>query len=73
MISIISGNKTFVSYNSNDAKIHQLPKIKDGVLGVVSKYVESVELIHRANTIYAKDYMVWRDVEIVFKNLNKLG
>jgi len=69
--SVLKGKKSWVGYTSNDC-INDLPKIKKGVFSMTD-LVDSCTNEHRLNTIYAKDYSLWRDIAIIKKNLVRLG
>lgn len=69
--SVFKGKKSWVGYTSNDC-INDLPKIKKGVFSMTD-LVDSCTNEHRLNTIYAKDYSLWRDIAIIKKNLVRLG
>ena len=69
--SVLKGKKSWVGYTSNDS-INDLPKIKKGVFSMTD-LVDSCTNEHRLNTIYAKDYSLWRDIAIIKKNLVRLG
>ncbi len=69
--SVLKGKKSWVGYTSNDW-INDLPKIKKGVFSMTD-LVDSYTNEHRLNTIYAKDYSLWRDIAIIKKNLVRLG
>ena len=67
------GYQTFVGYTEGVSD--NLPKIKQGILSPI----DAVNLsnmneptVQRLNFLYAKDYDVWRDVEIVLNGFKKL-
>lgn len=68
IFQVLSGKKSWVSYDASDDKINELPAIKPGIIAAPAPHIQSQEMIHRANIIYAKDYMVWRDIELVFRS-----
>ena len=76
---ILFGQKTWVSYANpvfSDAIINvsnNLPKIKQGVfspLNAANLTEPNAPTVQRLNFLYAKDYDVWRDAEILWKGLN---
>ncbi|MDZ7881339.1 MAG: glycosyltransferase [Saprospiraceae bacterium] len=74
--SILIGNKTWVAYASqatNDkSSFENLPRLKQGIfspLHAANLSEPNAPTIHRLNFLYAKDYDVWRDAEIVWKGL----
>lgn len=73
IFSVLSGNKTMVSYDFSDTDQEELPELKQGLLNVHQNTLHDKSLIHRANLLYAKDYNVWKDVEIILRNLNKIS
>jgi len=68
MINLLIGSKTLVSYNTIDTRLEELPKIKSGLLEVAHHKNFDNSLVHRANVIYAKDYNIWKDIELLFAN-----
>mgnify|MGYP002013230721 FL=1 len=74
ILSVLFGLKSWVSYqksNENDA----LPKIKAGILNPVSHLrSEYSELtVFKLNMLYAKEYRLKNDFDILLKNLNRIG
>ncbi len=65
MWEILKGNKTMVGYKRGDLKIEELPNVQKGYFEVGPKFIEDQNLIHRANTIYAKEYSIWMDIELI--------
>ncbi len=75
--SVFTGAKTWVAYaiqttpNETGASEH-FPKLKTGVfspLNAANLTEPNAPTIQRLNFLYAKDYDVWRDAEIVWKSL----
>jgi O-antigen biosynthesis protein len=77
IISILFGNKSFVSYSDNHgADTGMLPRIKKGVLSpidAVRKDVKDKMIIERINFMYAKDYKIISDLNVISKAWRKLG
>ena len=71
VISLLIGKKTLVGYNKKDIKLEELPVLKEGLLEVAQHKNFDDSFIHRANVIYAKDYNIWKDIELVFSNKRK--
>lgn len=69
VFDVLWGSKSWVGYNATDENISELPKIKMGVF-YANENIQN-PLAHKANLAYAKEYSVWDDVAILFKNLWK--
>lgn len=75
--SVFRGAKTWVAYAvptmpTEMRTSEHLPKLKMGVfspLNAANLTEPNAPTIHRLNFLYAKDYDVWRDAEIVWKGL----
>jgi hypothetical protein len=72
---VLIGFKSWVGY----AQIHEkpqpdvLPKIKKGILYPGIEFDDlTMERADKMNLLYARDYTIWKDVEIILKNFNKL-
>ena len=82
MVSILFNNQTFVGYTDGTSRKYRegvsenLPKIKRGILSPINA-VNLTQIneptVQRLNFLYAKDYDVWRDVEIVFNGFKRLS
>jgi GT2 family glycosyltransferase len=78
IFQVLTGKKSWVGYANHQTLItsHQLPKIRPGVLtpldALPGRQLDE-PTIQRLNFLYAKDYDVWRDLEIVWKGLRELG
>lgn len=74
IFKVVLGNLSWVGFSGHQ-HMH-LPKIRRGVLttttNVVTDHLDEYT-IKRLDTIYAKEYAVAADLEIIFKSLNKLG
>ncbi len=74
IFSVLIGIKSLVSYHklaNNDA----LPKIKSGLLNPVS-HINSAypeRTIFKLNMLYAKEYQLKTDFDILLRNLNRIG
>jgi lipopolysaccharide/colanic/teichoic acid biosynthesis glycosyltransferase len=76
--NILIGKKSFVGYSDeNDLdRMSILPKLKSGILfpkDSLDNKMPEMEIAQRANFIYAKEYNVFSDLNIVFRNIGKLG
>ena len=73
ILQLIIGRTTLVGYT--EGVVDNLPKLRKGILSpidVVNKTVLNEPTIKRLNLLYAKDYDVWRDVEILRNGWLKL-
>jgi GT2 family glycosyltransferase len=73
---VLIGKKSWVSYYPlHDNEIH-LPKIKPGVLTpltTLKSKINSDDMIKKANLLYARDYTVWKDINIILLGFKNLG
>jgi O-antigen biosynthesis protein len=74
ILSVLFGLKSWVSYHKVGEK-DALPKIKKGVLNPVShlKSDYSELTLFKLNMLYAKEYRLKNDLDILLKNLNRLA
>lgn len=74
LFSSLIGKKTLVGYYNQPSNKY-LPKIKNGILKPVSAVMGRTNSVtqERLNLIYAKDYTVYTDLKILWKNLRSLG
>lgn len=70
--SCLIGKKTYVGYNLKNTNHPLLPKLKLSILHPISHSSDSNELDEKINLIYARDYSIWKDIEILQKNWKKL-
>ena len=73
LFQVLIGNKTMVGYRPKDERIMELPVIKTSLLDAIPNGISDEKLIHRANLIYAKDYSVWKDLEVIARKITKIG
>ena len=72
---VLLGKLSWVGYHQTISGNAALPSIKNGVLNpaeLLKTKPTNSATIHRINTIYAKDYNIYSDVNIVLKGLKKL-
>ncbi len=73
---VVFGKKTWVGFNREFVKQHDLPPLKKGVLNT-SSYVPTDSLtkehIQKLNVLYARDYRWMNDLYIVWKCKSHLG
>lgn len=73
---VLSNQKTWVSYKPVADDSTNLPQVKPGVLSPVDALTVNdlnTPTIQRLNFLYAKDYHVSQDLEIVWKGYGRLG
>lgn len=78
ILMVMLGKRTWVGYvkDQSDAQYFQLPKLADSVLNPMDGLEAGQpdgDGITRLNLMYAKDYRVANDLNIVFKGLRELG
>lgn len=77
IIQVLIGKKSWVGYYSGDDIDYQkLPKIKKGVLNPsdgVKKLKFTPEILSSLNILYAKDYDVYNDINIIAKGIRNAG
>jgi len=71
------GKKTWVSYAPvpTDSQQHSLPKLKTGILyptDALNLEHANTDIIQQVNTLYARDYKLFGDINIVLKGGRKL-
>ena len=73
---VILGKKSWVGYfRSEKTDDQDLPKLKKGILSpVIGKDIRNIskETISDLNLLYAKDYKINHDIQIIFKGLKYL-
>ena len=67
-LTVLIGNKTWVAYRNEASVSSVLPKLQKGVI-LPTSIDRNNELKERINFLYAKDYSIWMDLEIVWKGL----
>ena len=76
IFQVLLAKRSWVGYKSSNNSITNLPKIKKGVLtpvdGLDVKQINE-PTIERLNFLYAKDYEVINDIEIIWKGRRGLG
>ena len=72
---VIAGNKTWVGYAPTQKEAQSLPKLKPGVLNPCDLAATGTkrEMAEKLNHLYAKEYQVFNDLEIVRKSWSELG
>ena len=74
ILLVLMGVKSWVSYHEIGKK-DALPKIKEGVLNPVSHLKSKLteRTIFKLNMLYAKEYQVKNDFDILLKNLSRIS
>lgn len=75
VLSVLLGRKTWVAYADHKDN-HRLPKLKKGVLAIsVSLKADALNdnTIQQLNQLYAKDYRLESDAQLVWQNWSALG
>lgn len=69
LISVLTGKLSFVGYKSSkELKSYQLPKLKTGILTPIDgTSFNELDLAHKLNLIYARDYNIQKDISILMK------
>ncbi|MBN2263415.1 MAG: glycosyltransferase [Prolixibacteraceae bacterium] len=77
VFKVLGGKKSWVGYHKVNTELFLgLPTIKPGVLKttqLIDQKLLNNDLVDKANMLYAKDYSVLKDLEIIWRNLTKLG
>ena len=70
---IICGSKTWVGYLNK--RNHTLPIIKQSIISIAENYSDSLDerMTDKLNYFYAKNYSIYKDIEVLIKNYSKLG
>ncbi len=75
LFKVISGKLSWIGYASEAGTFESLPEIKKGILHPADLFPEirlDKEKITRLNMLYAKDYLILTDAEILLKAWKKL-
>jgi len=73
VFQLLIGKKSAVGYQHNSEYGIVLPKIKPGILHPINELAKlDATLVDKINLIYARDYSVRKDIEIVLKSWKKL-
>jgi GT2 family glycosyltransferase len=73
LFSVLFGTKTWVGYVESARHSTSLPKIRKGVLPVISNEDLDPAMIDRLNFLYAKDYSAANDARIMLTRFRYLG
>ncbi len=74
---VLFGKKTIVGYyHYDDVSIDKLPEIKKGILNPTDAFRTrkiNKDTIEKLNLIYARDYKIYNDLNIIFRGFKNLG
>ena len=73
---VFFGRKSWVGYCIINKPVIKLPKIKKGVLNPVdamNQKQHTQETLTNLNLLYARDYKVWKDINMIFYAFRDLG
>ena len=75
MLNVLSGKRTFVSYDPGDPSVHSLPPLPPGILypGYVPAAVVGSRRLQHIHYVYARDYHWTIDLAIVSHHWTRLG
>jgi lipopolysaccharide/colanic/teichoic acid biosynthesis glycosyltransferase len=76
LLQVLFGMKSWVGYCPIDSKEVHLPKIRKGVLNPVNAMKTKVvddETAIDLNILYARDYSIWKDLNIILYAFRDLG
>ena len=76
IFKVLWGKRSWVGYHQGRKSAVHLPKIKPGVLTPLTMLSDnnlSEEMIDKANMLYARDYSVVKDFNIIIKSFRNLG
>jgi hypothetical protein len=76
ILQVLFGKKTWVGFCVDGQAAAKLPSIRPGVLSPVHQslvIMENPETTRKLNVLYAKDYRVVNDLNIVFRSFKQLG
>jgi lipopolysaccharide/colanic/teichoic acid biosynthesis glycosyltransferase len=77
ILNVIGGRYSFVGYKTgNNISVAMLPKIRPGILNPLDaqrKQQLDEQTINRLNSLYAKDYQIYSDLNIIWKGMRNLG
>lgn len=69
ILQTLFGLKTFIGYTGNIEDYQNLPELCPSVINLPRGHQEDAQV---TNMYYARDYVIWTDLELLLKNLNKL-
>lgn len=77
MVKVLFGRKTFVGYSeSDDLNAINLPPLKEGILSPADNIKLNKlnsETLRRLNLLYARNYNIYNDLNIIYRGYKQLG
>lgn len=76
LLMVLFGYRSWVGFNRSIPLDHKLPLIRKGILNPVDQLknpVDNPKTIDNLNILYARDYRLWNDIQIIFKGFRQLG
>ena len=77
IFNVLGGTYSFVGYKTGEnISIAALPKIRPGILNPLDAQLTKQldeQTINRLNSLYAKDYQIYSDLNIIWKGIRNLG
>ncbi|NND94395.1 MAG: glycosyltransferase [Flavobacteriales bacterium] len=73
IISVSFGNKSWVGYHLKVAQHQRLPSLRNGILRPDTQIQLTDEQMKKSNLLYAKDYSINHDIDVIIKNWRNLG
>ena len=76
IFNVLRGKNSWVGYSKEQASNNMLPKIRAGILSPIdalNNIPKDLLTTNRLNSLYAKDYRVYTDLQIIRKGWRNLG
>lgn len=76
IFSVLTGKFSWVGYAGSHSPSDMLPKIRRGILNPLDAQTSAQldgQTVNRLNSLYAKDYQIYSDLNIVWKGFRSLG
>jgi len=71
--NVMLGKFTWISYDKRDRKLSELPALRIGYYSPAMQITSKLEIdreVHMINYLYAREYSVWRDVDLLLSTTN---
>ena len=75
VVHVLTGRYTWVGY-ADAENVHLLPRLKNGVVSPVDGYAKKDVnglTVQKLNFLYAKEYSIEKDLQIILGSLTRLG